>query len=115
MSVAGLCATLAWRLLAPGALVFTSPSNGYTLVRTAPFPGCAIVTAQSFSNNRALASAAHVAMVRTMPGAGRIRTIDDDTLLALMAPKPAALVRLGPHSARLLFVTPNGAPSDVIY
>ena len=41
--------------------------------------------------------------------------INDDELLALVASRPAALVRLGPHSEQLFFVNPEdekGFPVD---
>jgi len=41
------------------------------------------------------------------------RDINDEQLLALVAGRPAALVRPGPHQAELLFVNPedtNGFP-----
>ncbi|HEY9174624.1 MAG TPA: hypothetical protein VI136_20250 [Verrucomicrobiae bacterium] len=38
---------------------------------------------------------------------GGYREIGDDALLALAAPRVAALVRRGPHEAELIFVEPE--------
>jgi hypothetical protein len=45
--------------------------------------------------------------------AGDFHVLNDDALLALIGPRPAALVRVGPHSEKLVFVNPadeNGFP-----
>jgi hypothetical protein len=44
----------------------------------------------------------NVHLVQTSQGDGQFREIGDDELLALAEPKPAALVRLGPHTAELV-------------
>jgi hypothetical protein len=49
-----------------------------------------------------VASFTNVQRVQTAQGGGQLREIDDDELLALAEPKPAALVRLGPHTAELI-------------
>ena len=38
---------------------------------------------------------------------GGYRLINDDELLALLADKPAALIRTGPHSEELVFANPE--------
>ena len=48
-------------------------------------------------------------IILTAQAGSPIREINDDELLALV-PKPAALVRFGPHSAELVFV--NAADRD---
>jgi hypothetical protein len=110
--VAGLFVMFAWQVLVTSKPTVRPSPRSYILVRTAPLPGSAIVTTQAFSGDRILTSVTSVAEVRTSPHRERLRTIDDDTLLSLVAPRPAALVRLGPHSAKLIFVTPDGATSS---
>jgi hypothetical protein len=112
IAVAGLFVTLAWQVLMTGNPTVTPSKKSCTLVRTAPFPRSAIITTQAFSGDRILTSVATVAVVRTRSDSGRFHDIDDDTLLALVAPRPAALVRIGPRSERLIFVTPDGATSS---
>ncbi len=114
LAVAAMLGTLAWRVLLPdGSAAATSPSS-FILVRTAHFPVSAIVATQAFSGVRIETSVLSFALVRTAPANHLLRTIDDDTLLSLVAPRPAALVRLGPDSARLIFATPKAAAnSDV--
>jgi hypothetical protein len=110
-AVVAMLGTLAWRALLPGGTAATS-SSSFTLVQTAHLPGSAIVATHAFSGDRVRTSSVNVALVRTAPGGHLLRTIDDDTLLSLVAPRPAALVRLGPGSARLIFVKPDGAASS---
>lgn len=114
LAVVGLLGTLAWQVLVTGGTAFPSSAKSYTLVRTVSFPNSAIITTQAFSGNRVMTSIASVAVARTTPDGQRPLMIDDDALLSLIAPRPAALVRLGPHSARLIFVTPDDPMSSEV-
>jgi hypothetical protein len=76
----------------------------YALVRTRPLPAGALISTQPLTGDHWVASVAVVNIVHTSDG---IRDISDDELLALMASKPAALIRLGPNSARLVFANPE--------
>jgi hypothetical protein len=84
-------------------------ARSYALVRTAPLSPSAIVATQAFRGGRVMTSFGRVAVVWTAPGGQQLRTIDDDTLLALVAPRPAVLVRLGTGPAKLIFAKPDGA------
>jgi hypothetical protein len=96
---------LVWHLFPSGRAPADLRSKPYALVRTQPLPAAAWVRTQPLSPACLVASVRSINMVATA-GAGRpIREINDDELLALL-PKPAALVRLGPHSAELVFVNP---------
>jgi hypothetical protein len=102
---AGL-AILAWRS-APRretALVSVATRPSLKTVSTRPLAAEALVHTQPFPAQWQLASAMTVPVVRTLPGSGRFREIDDNELLALAAPRPAALFWRGPHSAELVFV-----------
>jgi len=112
LAVVGLLGMLTWVGLVIGERTSTPSARSYLLVRTAPFPKGAIITTQPLSGNRIVGSV--VSVVRTTPDGARSHLIDDDTLLALVAPRPAALVRIGPHSARLIFVEPNGSANSKV-
>ena len=78
--------------------------KSYELIRTQPLSAGAIVVTQPLSADRLVASVATAEMVQT--GSGGFRVINDDELLTLVSPRPAALVRLGPHSEQLVFANP---------
>jgi hypothetical protein len=105
--VLGLLGTLAWQFLLPGHGRITPNAASYANVRTEPLPPGAIVRTQPFALDRIVMSVASVDVIHTTPNSGRFRKIDDDELLALVAPRPAALVRVGPNSAKLIFVNPE--------
>lgn len=90
---------------APAAL----PVKPYTLVRSQPLPPAAWVRTGPLSPASIVASTSTVNIIATAGASSPIREINDDELLALL-PKPAALVRFGPHSAELGFV--NQADRD---
>ena len=106
LAVLGVLGTLAWRFLLPGRGVFTSTATSCAMVRTEPLPPGAIVRTQPFAADRIVVSVASVDVIHTTPNSGRFRKIDDDELLALVA-RPAALVRVGPNSAQLIFLNPE--------
>jgi len=104
--VLGVLGTLAWRFLLPGHGVFTPTATSCAVVRTEPLPPGAIVRTQPFAVDCIVVSVASVDVIHTTPNSGRFRKIDDDELLALVA-RPAALVRVGPNSAKLIFLNPD--------
>ena len=106
LAVLCLVGTLIWQFPLPGRGVFTPASASCANVRTEPLPPSAIVRTQPFAAERIVVSVASVDVVHTTPSSGRFRKIDDDELLALVA-RPAALVRVGPHSAELIFLNPE--------
>ena len=63
-----------------------------------------IVTTQPVRPGQLVASFAGANIVRTTLTSGRYREIGDDELLALASPRPAALVRHGPHEAELILI-----------
>jgi hypothetical protein len=105
----GLLWVLVWQNLPrrPAGLPSTVAKAGnknYALVQTQPLPAGAILPTRPLSAGRFVASVATVEMVQTIPG--NFRVLNDDALLALIGPRPAALVRVGPHSEELVFVNP---------
>jgi hypothetical protein len=85
------------------------------LICTEPLPVSAMVTTQPLAAGQLVASVETVGVVETMAGGGGFQVIGDDELLALVSPRPAALVRLGPHSEQLIFANPDdekGFPVD---
>jgi len=75
----------------------------YQLVSTVPLPASAVVVTQPFTNPEIASAPTSVRVITTAEFGDGLRELSDDELLAL-APAPAALVRLGPHSEELVFV-----------
>ena len=61
-----------------------------------------VVHSQPLAVDQRVASFTNVQRVQTAQGVGQFREIGDDELLALAEPRPAALVRRGPHTAELI-------------
>jgi hypothetical protein len=108
LAVLSLLGAFAWRILVRGNPTITPSAESYHLVRTIPLPGSAMIATQAFRGERALAPFGTVTVVRTTPDGKRPRAINDDTLLALVAPRRAVLVRMGTGSEKLIFVKPDG-------
>jgi hypothetical protein len=87
----------------PVAKQITKPS--YELVHTLPLPANALVSTRKFSEAPFAAPEFTVVVVATAGGGFRI--INDDELLALLADKPAVLIRTGPNSEELVFANPE--------
>ena len=103
----GLIGLLAWRILPPQPatpLVESTKAN-YPLVRTRPLPPGMITTTRPLTA-QFLATRVAVPVIETMRTPG-FRVINDDELLALVAPRPAALVRLSPEHELLVFANPE--------
>jgi len=118
LAIVAALGLLGWRLMLPdisGPRPQT-PGRPYLLVRTQPLPASALVQTQPLAPADLVTSAprADVAIVSTRPENRLYQDIDDTTLLALAdagGTNAAVLVRLGPHSAELVFV-PATAPSS---
>jgi hypothetical protein len=82
---------------------FALSAKPYALVRTLPLPPAVWVETRPFPASSIVASARTDHIVVTAEAGTRVRDLTDDELLALV-PRPAALVRFGPHSAELVFV-----------
>jgi hypothetical protein len=81
------------------------PARPYTWVDTQPLPPASWVGTRPLPVVSLLASGStRTTIVASASAKERAREINDDELLAL-APGPAALVRRGPHSAELVFVS----------
>ncbi|MCL5097805.1 MAG: hypothetical protein M1608_09840 [Candidatus Omnitrophica bacterium] len=87
------------------APVASSTESSYKLVRTQPLPASAIVRTHPLPAARFLASSNAANVLHTTTGSYHL--INDDELLALVAPYPAALVRTGPHTEELVFANPK--------
>ena len=97
---------LVWRSLLPPVAPAEATQKNYALIRSQPLPAAAVVLTQPFATDPRVDPLPIVAQIRTPTGGGQFREIDDDELLALAQPKPAALVRLGPHAAQLVVLNP---------
>ncbi len=94
---------LVWHQVPSGRGPAPLPAKPYTLVLTQPLPPSAWLVTKPFPPDRTIATVSSDHIVLTATARVRVRELTDDELLAL-APKPAALVRLGRHSAELVFV-----------
>ena len=108
--VMALLGIFIWRINLPRQIVSTptlakTEPESYELVRTQPLPARNIVTTRPLVAENFIASAAAVKMVQTTTGNYRI--IDDDQLLALLASRPAILIRTGKNSEELVFASPE--------
>ena len=109
LAVLVLATIAGWRAWVPGP---SKPelSASYQLVRSRPLRAEQILTTQPLAAGRVVATVATMDVIYT--ASGSFREIDDDELLALAAPRVAALVRRGPHEAELVFVQPTGQSPD---
>jgi hypothetical protein len=100
-------ALLMWRVHLPQGPEAVNRQVPYVLVRTAPLPWSGLVGTQPFAPSGLVASAPslNVPTITTRPEDRGYREIDDATLLALAGTNAAVLVRLGPHSAELVFAS----------
>src|ERR1039458_965474 len=94
---------LVWRHVPSAIGPASLPAKPYALVRTQPLPPAAWVATRPLSPANLLVSTRLGSIVIPAKASVPVREINDDELLALV-PKPAALVRHGPHSAELVFV-----------
>ena len=104
LAVVAALGLLLWHLSPPGRYRWGTPARPYLLVRTQPLPRSAWVATKPFARAGIVSSRATSQIVLTTKAAGLVHEITDDELLALV-PKPAALVRHGPHLAELVFVS----------
>src|ERR1039457_6915382 len=79
--------------------------QSYALVWTQPLPASAVIRTRYFSATESAAFVPKIMEVVTVSGGFRL--INDDELLALLADKPAALIRTGPNSKELVFANPE--------
>ena len=100
-------ALLVWRVHLPQAPVAVNRQVPYVLVRTAPLPRSALIETQPLTASEFVASAPSlsVASIATRMEDRGYREIDDAALLDLAGTNAAVLVRLGPHSAELVFAS----------
>jgi hypothetical protein len=106
--VAGLLAVLVWRFFPAGSSSSSNKpgSKSYELVRTQPLPASLVTGTRPLSVEQLTASQPTVTQLSTTHN-GIVRWINDDELLALVAPRPAALVRLAPDHELLIFANPE--------
>ena len=81
--------------------------KSYTPVRSQPLPAAALVTTRPLSSGQFIGAAVLAGIVRTRPDSFRV--INDDELLALLSPRPCALIQVGPNLEKLVFVNPEDA------
>lgn len=79
----------------------------YTLVRSQPLLAAAMVTTRPLSSGQFIGATVVAGIVRTRQD--NFRVINDDELLALLSPRPCALIQVGPNLEKLVFVNPDDA------
>lgn len=87
--------------------------QSYQLVHTRSLSATALVSTRSFSPTGFAAPVFKTREVAT--ASGGFRLINDDELLALLADKPAILVRTGPNSEELVFANPEDQKGILLY
>jgi len=87
--------------------------QSYELVRTQPLPASALISTRKFSEAQFAASVSTAVAVAT--ASGGFRQINDNELLALLADKPAVLIRTGPNSEELVFANPEDQKKFLFY
>jgi hypothetical protein len=110
LALAGLLAVLAVQQFSKPAVVCPPSAKNivkqsYELVRTQPLPASAVIRTRYFPVIEPAASVPKVLEVATVSDGFRL--INDNELLALLADKPAVLIRTGPNSEELVFANPE--------
>ena len=93
-----------------GKLLETNNPRPYALIRTQPLPQSCVVESTTFPAAQVVSSAPNAPLVTTDNSEPPLPEINDADLLAL-APRPAVLIRLGPHSAELVLAPPDSQAS----
>jgi hypothetical protein len=108
IAVTALLAVFLWRFLPSrsGLLANKSGNTNYELVQTRPLSSGMVIATRPLTAGQLIQSRPTVAQISTTRN-GMVRWINDDELLALVAPRPAALVRLAPDQELLVFANPE--------
>jgi hypothetical protein len=94
----------------PDVLSKATPAEAersYTLVRSRPLVATGMVTTRRMFAGQFIGATEFAGIVRTKPGGFRV--ISDDELLALLSPRPCALIQVGRNLEKLVFVNPEDA------
>ena len=106
LAVALLLGVAVWRNLPSRGSGAGPAVAACEIVHTQPLPADAIIRTRPLGVDQWVGSIASVGVVRTTAADGMLHLLSDEELLALAAPEPAALVRVGPHAQELIFVKP---------
>ena len=79
---------------------------------TIQLPASAVVVTEAMPSSELIATFAATSMIQDPVHDGQYRVIDDNQLLALAAPRLAALVRVGPGDAELVFLPAAGHDAE---
>src|SRR2546426_375977 len=110
IAVIAALGVLIWRNLPHPAKRPGEPPARYEIVESRPLPPTALVATHPLSANDIVATVGMASVITTTADRGEFREISDDALLALAGPRPAALVRLGPHAAQLIVLDSQDEP-----
>lgn len=109
----GMIGFFAWRYPRPVNVPPVIVEENCRIIATQPLRADAIITTRHFDPSLVVLSAITTSVLETRFFENEFRIIDDEELLALVAPRAAALVRLEDHSEQLIFINPddeNGFP-----
>jgi hypothetical protein len=99
---------LAWFLFPHRQTTETPVRGAIEIVTTQPLASTSLVSTQVLSAEHVVTSTPCAYVVHTRPAGEGFRLIGDQELMALAAPRPAVLMRLGPTSQRLIFADSKG-------
>ena len=109
LAVLVLLGLLIWHQIPANRAPVDLSAKPYLIVRTQPLPATALVRTKPLSLVSLVTSLRTASIIVTAEAGAPVPELNDDELLALL-PKPAALVRCGPHCAELVFA--NQADRD---
>lgn len=103
-----------WRSSIPRSPARHGTAMGCEIVTTHTLPIDVIVRTRPFDPEWRVATFTGVDVVQTVPSLDNFRFVNDDELLALAAPRSAALVRTGPHTQELIFLVPRESEASQV-
>jgi len=96
-----------WKMFWPASRTIEPRAPALIVVHSRPLDRSMIVETNPRTVNTVVSSSSTFALVETGTAKGLFQEIDDEGLLALLAGKPVALVRRGPHQVELIFLNPE--------
>jgi hypothetical protein len=111
LAVLGLIGFFAWSHLRPATTVPLQvvAEKSYQLIQTQPLRTGMIITSRPMTSEQMAVSTRAANIIETRSVGNGFRVINDDELLALVAPRAVVLVRLGQNSEQLIFGNPEDA------
>jgi len=96
-------ALLAWHFIPTSPVAEKPAQRSVVITATAPLDPAAVIHTQPLAAKLTVSSTPCVYVVHTKANGEGFRLISDGELMALAAPRPTVLMRLGPDSQMLIF------------